>query len=130
MCSQTLGAWSLCVDNEDHSLTVTHADHPGKIEVLQYPESFCIPITGIEGIVVAEMNLGKAERGQDTNPWAPSTSEDGRYLYIPLEGGKHYLHIKADDEGFVVYAWNGAQNEVIDAVSATYAELAEEIEES
>lgn len=129
MSVQTIGNWSLIIDDADQSVVVTHSDHPGKIEVLPYAKTFSIPITGIDGIVVAELSIERTDKADTQHTWAISTSADGRYLYIPLDFGKQHLHIKADDEGFVVDAWNEDQDEVIDSISATYAELCEEVEE-
>ena len=54
------------------------------------------------------------------NGWMVTTSDDGQYLYVQLDGSPGQIHIKADDDGFVVGIWN--DNEPPQVVSSTYAE--------
>lgn len=37
--------------------------------------------------------------------WHVTTSDDGTYLYIERDGAPGQIHIKAEDEGFVVDIW-------------------------
>ena len=36
------------------------------------------------------------------NGWHVTSSDDGKYLYVELDGAPGQIHIKAEDEGFVV----------------------------
>lgn len=55
------------------------------------------------------------------NGWNLNTSEDGQYLYIEREGKPGQIHVKADDEGFVVDVWTYDGVDEPECVASTYA---------
>ena len=59
--------------------------------------------------------------------WAVTASEDGQHLYIELDGAPGQIHIKAEDEGFVVDIWEThtylGDPQCVATTSATYREL-------
>ncbi len=60
------------------------------------------------------------------NGWMLHTSDDGRYLYIERDGAPGQIHVKAEDEGFVVDIWtyDGVGDPAcVATTSATYIEL-------
>ena len=59
------------------------------------------------------------------NGWMLHTSDDGRYLYIERDGAPGQIHVKAEDEGFVVDIWpdDEAAAECAASTYAFYAEL-------
>jgi len=38
--------------------------------------------------------------------WHVTTSDDGEYLFIELDGAPGEIDVKAEDEGFVIYIWS------------------------
>lgn len=68
--------------------------------------------------------INKSQMAAEVNGWLVSTSEDGQYLYVTLDGSPGQIHIKAEDEGFVVDIWaDGDDGECIASTSASYPEL-------
>lgn len=57
------------------------------------------------------------------NGWLVSTSDDGQYLYIERDGAPGQIHIKAEDEGFVVDLWDANLENCVSSAAATYPEL-------
>lgn len=58
------------------------------------------------------------------NGWHVTSSDDGKYLYVELDGAPGQIHIKVEDEGFVVDIWSdGDAGESVASTSATYPEL-------
>lgn len=56
--------------------------------------------------------------------WLITTSPDSKYLYVQRDGCPGQIHIKADDEGFVVDIWSDDDTpEVCGSAAATYSEL-------
>ena len=56
--------------------------------------------------------------------WQISTSDDGQYIYIALDGAPGQIHIKAEDEGFVVDIWaDDDEPTCVGSTSALYTEL-------
>lgn len=59
--------------------------------------------------------------------WLLTTSDDpdGQYLYVQRDGAPGQIHIKAEDEGFVVDIWsaNPQDDYSVASTSATYTEL-------
>ena len=58
--------------------------------------------------------------------WHVTASDDGQYLYIELDGAPGQIHIKAEDEGFIVDVWayDGIGDPTcVASTSALYTEL-------
>lgn len=55
--------------------------------------------------------------------WQVSTTHDGQYLYIGRDGAPGQIHIKAEDEGFVVDLWDETLENCVGSAAATYSEL-------
>ena len=58
--------------------------------------------------------------------WMVSASEDGQYLYIERDGAPGQIHVKAEDEGFIMDIWTYdgiGDPECIATTSALYTEL-------
>lgn len=56
--------------------------------------------------------------------WNITSSDDGRYLYITLDGSPGMLHVKAEDEGFVADFWTDDTTPVcVASTAASYCEL-------
>ena len=58
------------------------------------------------------------------NGWHVAASDDGQYLYIELDGAPGQIHVKAEDEGFVVDIWSDDVGPTcVASTSAFYTEL-------
>ena len=60
------------------------------------------------------------------NGWHVTASDDGQYLYIELDGAPGQIHVKAEDEGFVVDIWTYdgiGDTTCVASTSALYTEL-------
>ena len=56
--------------------------------------------------------------------WHVTASDDGHYLHIELDGAPGQIHVKAEDEGFVVDVWsNDSEPKCVATTSALYTEL-------
>lgn len=62
--------------------------------------------------------------------WLVNTSDDGQYIYLQRDGAPGQIHVKAEDEGFVVDIWaddEGTGNDYsVASMSAPYTELERE----
>lgn len=59
--------------------------------------------------------------------WLISTSDDGAYLYIERGSEPGQIHIKVEEEGFVVDIWsNGDDAQCVASAWATYTDLEED----
>lgn len=67
----------------------------------------------------------------NVNGWHVTASDDGQYLYIELDGAPGQIHVKAEDEGFVVDIWStdsGDGNMTYNVSAATCSALYTELE--
>lgn len=55
--------------------------------------------------------------------WKVSTDDTGQYLYVERDGAPGQIHIKAEDEGFVVDLWDSKLENCTASAAATYTEL-------
>jgi hypothetical protein len=59
--------------------------------------------------------------------WLVNASDDGRYLYIERDNCAGQIHVKADDEGYVVDLYNdNLDPDCCASVYALYTELERE----
>ncbi len=63
--------------------------------------------------------------------WMVTASDDGQYLYVERDGAPGQIHIKAEDEGFVVDIWadddgNTMCRHSVASTNAFYTELEKE----
>lgn len=62
----------------------------------------------------------------ELNGWNINTSDDGQYLYIERDGAPGQIHVKAEDEGYVVDIWTYdgcGEPECVASTFALYTEL-------
>lgn len=58
------------------------------------------------------------------NGWMLTTSDDGQYLYIERDGAPGQIHVKAEDEGFIVDIWSDEEEPMcVGTTGAPYTEL-------
>ena len=59
--------------------------------------------------------------------WNVTVSDDGRYLYVSQGGSPGEIHIKQEDEGYVVDIWSDDDPPTsVASTAATYRELERE----
>lgn len=60
----------------------------------------------------------------ELNGWQISTSDDGQYIYLQRDGAPGQIHVKAEDEGFVVDIFSDDDTpECLVSTFASYQEL-------
>lgn len=63
----------------------------------------------------------------EVHGWLVDVSKDGQYIVIQRDGAPGQIHVKAEDEGFIVDIWNDTEPpEVVATAGATYTELERE----
>lgn len=74
--------------------------------------------------------LQDKRRGVELNGWLINDSDDGQYIYLQRDGSPGQIHVKAEDEGFVVDIWADDEGTGSDysvaSTSALYTELERE----
>ncbi len=59
--------------------------------------------------------------------WKVTAPPDGQYLYIERDGAPGQIHLKAEDEGFVIDLWSDdTEPNCVSSTSALFTELEKE----